>query len=458
MEEEIISQAEESAAENKMGVEKMLPLLIKMSLPAIFSMLVMALYNVVDSIFISQYDKDALTAVSLAFPMQMLMMAVAVGTGVGINSLVSRRLGAKRNAEASSAATHGVFLGIISGVVFAAIGFLFTRPFISAFTETEAVVSYGVDYLGIVLIFSMSIFLQINLEKALQATGNMIYPMLFQLSGAITNIILDPILIFGYFGIEPMGAKGAAIATVTGQIVAMIFSFIIYHVKAHEIELRFKGFKFDKKIVADIYRVGVPSMVMQAIGSVLNTVLNGILVQFSETAVSVLGIYYKLQSFVFMPVFGLTQSLMAVIGYNFGARKRKRMMSALKIGLCMGIIIMAAGCLVFELMPAQLLSMFNADAEMLEIGVIAFRLIAICFVPAACGIVLSTLFQAVGMGTRSLIISLMRQLVLIMPLAYVFSKIGLNYVWLAFPIAEAGALVIALLLYRDAYKRVITKI
>lgn len=448
----------EQHTENKMGVQPILPLLIKMSLPAMFSMTILALYNVVDSVFISRFDKDALTAISLAFPMQMLIVSVAVGTGVGLNSLISRRLGAKRRDEACSAATHGVFLALASGLVFAAIGLLFAKPFITSFTQTPSVISYGSDYLSIVMIFSVGMFLQTNLEKSLQATGNMIYPMLFQLSGAITNIILDPIFIFGYFGIPAMGAKGAAIATVAGQFVAMIFSFIVYHVKAHEIELRFRGFKLDMKVVKDIYKVGLPSMVMQAIGSLLTTALNMILVTFSETAVSVLGVYYKLQSFIFMPVFGLNQSLMAVMGFNYGARKKERMISAYKVGCFMGIFIMAIGTVLFEVFPAQLLAIFDADQEMLATGIVAFRLIAICFIPAAIGIINSTVFQAVGMGMKSLVISLLRQIVFILPMAWLFAKIGLNYVWLSFPFAEIASLIISVFMIISVYKSVIAPI
>lgn len=445
-------------AQNKMGTAPMLPLILKMSLPVMFSMLVMALYNVVDSIFVANYDADALTAVSLGFPIQTLMIAVAVGIGVGINSLISRRLGEGKRADADSAASHGVFLGIISGILFAVLGLLFTRLFFESFTDTRAVIEYGCQYITIVCVGSFSVFLQINLEKTLQATGNTFYPMLFQLSGAVTNLILDPILIFGLLGAPEMGVAGAAIATVAGQIVAMVFSFIIFHVKSHEVSIKIKGFRFNTRIMKDIFQVGFPAMIMQSIAAVLTFLLNLILITFSEAAVSVLGVYYKLQSFIFMPVFGLTQSLMSIIGFNFGARNKKRMISAIKIGTVAAIAIMAIGTVLFEVFPAQLLSIFDKTGEMQSIGVIAFRLVALCFIPAAVGIVFSTCFQAIGMGMRSLIISILRQLVIILPAAWLFSQIGLDYVWLAFPLAELFALVIAIFMMLDVNKKVISKI
>lgn len=444
--------------ENKMGRDPMLKLIISMSIPAMFSMLVQALYNVVDSIFVAKYSADALTAVSLAFPIQTLMIAVAVGTGVGINSLVSRRLGEGIKADADKAATHGVILGAICGIIFAILGFLFTRMFFEAFTNTQSVIDYGCSYIYIVLAGSFSVFLQINLEKSLQATGNMLYPMLFQLSGALTNIILDPILIFGLFGFPEMGVAGAAIATVMGQVVAMSFSFYIFYKKNHEVEIKLKGFKWDKTTVVEIYKVGFPSMIMQSIGALLTTLLNLILIGFSEAAVSVLGVYYKLQSFIFMPVFGLNQGLMPIIGFNFGAQKRKRMTDALKIGSVIALIIMAIGTAVFMLIPDKLLAIFGSSEEFMNIGIPAFRIVSACFMPAAIGIVFATMFQAMGMGTKSLWISLLRQLVLILPAAYILSKIGLQYVWYAFPFAEFVALVIAVFMMISVNKKYISKI
>ena len=442
----------EQVKENKMGTAPILKLIVTMSLPAMFSMLVQALYNVVDSIFVSNYDPDALTAVSLAFPIQILIISVGVGTGVGINSLVSRRLGEGKKEAANKAAAHGILLGIICGVVFAILGALFTKLFFEGFTDNQKVIDFGSSYIYIVMFGSISVFLQINVEKTLQATGNMMYPMLFQLSGAITNIIFDPILIFGLFGFPELGVAGAALATVMGQTVAMSLSLYIFFKKSHDVEIKLKGFKYDAKTVKEIYKVGLPSIIMQSIGAILTTSLNLILIGFSESAVSVLGVYYKLQSFVFMPVFGLTQGIMPIIGFNFGARKRKRMMDALKIGTVGALIILTLGMLVFVTIPDKLLAIFEANDEVMSIGVVAFRTIAFSFLPAAVGIMFSTMFQAIGMGTKSLWISILRQLVLILPAAYFLSKIGLEYVWFAFPFAEAIALLVAIWMMILVYK------
>lgn len=441
--------------ENKMGTQPVTKLIVSMSLPAMFSMLVNALYNVVDSVFVSWASNDALTALSLAFPVQMLMISVGIGTGVGINSLVSRRLGEKNQEEADHAASHGVVLALISWAVFALLGILFTRPFFAAFTQTQAVVDMGCDYVRVITICSFGMFVEINLEKTLQATGNMIYPMFFQLTGCIINIILDPIMIFGLLGFPKLGVLGAAIATVIGQICAMIFAAIVIFKKSHAVNITLKNFKFRAKTVKDIYIVGLPSIVMQSIGSVLIVGLNAILIKFSEAAVSVLGIYNKVQSFVFMPVFGLTQGVMPIMGYNYGARKKKRLLKALKVGSVMALCIMAVGTLIFMLLPAQILQIFNATPEMMRIGILAMRIISLNFIPAALGILFSTLFQAVGLGTRSLLISLLRQLVVLLPVAYALSFIGLESIWYAFPISEAVSLVVSILLLIQVYRKYI---
>lgn len=441
--------------DNKMGHAPMFSLILSMSIPAMFSMLIQALYNIVDSIFVAKLGEGALTAVSLAFPVQTLIIAVAVGTGVGINSLVSRRLGEKRQEEANSAATHGIILGLLSGVLFAILGVLFTRTFFEAFTDNAAIIDMGYQYTIVVTVLSFGSFVQINVEKCLQATGNMIYPMIFQLVGAITNIILDPIMIFGLFGFPKMGVFGAALATVIGQILAMLLSLYVILKKSHLVHVTFKKFKFNFKIVKDIYAVGLPSMIMQSIGSVLVVGLNSILIAFSEAAVSVLGVYYKLQSFVFMPVFGLTQGVMPIMGYNYGAKNKERLLSALKIGIILAIIIMTLGMIVFMSIPDKLLMLFNASDEMLELGTKALRTISLCFVPAALGIMFSTLFQALGQGRKSLYMSVLRQLVIILPSAYLLSKIGLNYVWYAFPIAEVFSFGVSILFFSIIYRKTI---
>lgn len=443
----------DTASQNKMGNAPMLKLILTMSLPAMFSMLVQSLYNIIDSIFISEFDTQAFTAITLAFPLQILMISVAVGTGIGINSVVSRRLGEGRTDKASSAATHGIYLAMISAAVFAIIGIFCIRPFFEAFTTDLKVIQYGCDYMYIVMIFSIGIFMQINIEKTLQATGNMIYPMLFQLTGAITNIILDPILIFGLFGMPALGIKGAAIATVTGQFAAMIFSMIILHIKSHDVHIKLKGFRFEKETVKSIYSVGLPSIVMQSMGCVLTTSLNAILIGFGDAAVNVVGAYIRIQSFVFMPVFGLTQGLMPIIGFNFGARNRKRLVDGFKIGLTVATVITISGTILFMVMPKTLLGIFNADAAMLEIGEIAFRLLSLTFIPAGFGVVFATLFQAVGLGTKSLIITVLRQLVLLLPLFYIFSLISINFAWLAFPMAEFAALIVALFFLKSVFKK-----
>lgn len=442
----------------KMGTRPILPLIFSMSLPAMFSMFIQSMYNIVDSIFVSKISMEALTALSLAFPLQTLMVAVAVGTGVGVNSLVSRKLGEGRYDEASSAASHGVVLAFFSWILFAILGIFLTRPFFEMFSDNPAVITAGCDYVYIVMICSFGIFIQIVLEKTLQATGNMIYPMFFQLTGAITNIILDPILIFGLLGFPKLGVKGAAIATVIGQVFALIFSIVIISTKTHAVKISFKGFKLSVKTLKDIYVVGFPSIIMQSISSLLVGALNAILVTFSEAAVSVLGIYYKLQSFVFMPVFGLTQGVMPIMGYNFGARNKKRLLDALKYGSIIASIIMAIGTVIFILFPDKLLMIFNASEELIVIGIPALRIISLCFMGAALGILFSTLFQAVGAGIYSLTVSVLRQLVVILPVAYLLSKIGLEYVWYAFPIAEIAALIVSIILFRRLYNLKIKKL
>lgn len=443
----------ETIKENKMASTPMLKLIISMSLPSMFSMLIQSLYNIVDSMYVAYSSQAALTAVSLAFPVQMLLVAVSVGTGIGINSLVSRRLGEKRFAEANSAATHGVLLAIASWVLFVILGALFIEPYFSMLDASAEVKEMAITYTSIVVFVSIGSFLEVNLEKTLQATGNMIYPMLFQLVGAVTNIILDPIFIFGFLGVPAMGIAGAAIATVAGQIVAMIFAVIIVFTKSHDVHITFKKFRINWTTIKDIYIVGVPSIVMQAIGSVLTTALNWILIGFSEAAVSVFGIYYKLQSFVFMPVFGLTHGVMPIMGYSYGARNKKRLLSALKYGCIIAVIIMAVGMVIFMTIPELLLMIFNATDEILAIGVPALRTISLCFMAAAIGILFSTLFQALGLGFNSLLVSLLRQIIILLPAAYLLSKISLDAVWYAFVIAEFFSLIASILIYWGVYRR-----
>lgn len=440
--------------ENKMGTAPMLKLIISMSVPSMLSMFIQALYNIVDGIFVANYSHAGLEAVNLAYPMQMLLISVGVGTGVGINSLVSRRLGAKKYDEADSAATHGILLSVFSWIVFLIISLTAVKPFVKMMGASGAVAQDSITYLSIVLTASFGMFVQISCEKVLQATGNMIFPMLFQLTGAVINIIFDPLLIFG-IGIFPeMGVAGAAVATVGGQIIAMIFSACILFFKKHDVRVTFKDFKFDINVIKEIYKVGFPAIIMQSIGSVLVSSLNAILMTLgSGTAVNVFGIYFKLQSFVFMPVFGLNQGLMPIMGYSYGARNKMRLMQAVKFGIMIALCIMAVGVAVFMSVPQLLLKLFNPDAAMLAMGTAALRIISLCFLPAAVGIVISTMFQAVGTGVYSLIISVLRQLILVLPVAYILSRaIGVTGVWWAFPIAETGGLTASILFLIHIYK------
>ncbi|MBQ1991831.1 MAG: MATE family efflux transporter [Clostridia bacterium] len=448
----------EKVKENKMANTPLLRLIMSMSVPAMFSMIIQALYNIVDSIFVSHYSDAGLTAVSLAYPLQMLIIAVSVGTGVGINSLVSRKLGEKNLEEANKAASHGLLLGFFNWLIFFILGLTIVKPFINAFTDDPEIAKMGIDYLSVVLIFSFGCFIEVVIEKTLQATGNMIFPMLFMLSGAITNIILDPIFIFDSFmGIKcfGMGVKGAAVATVIGQILSMVFALIVLFFKKHDVRISFKNFKFSRNIVKNIYAVGIPAIIMQSITSVMLVLVNSILTKFqnSEVAISVLNIYFKLQSFIFMPCFGLTQGLMPIMGFNYGARNKQRLTTALKYGCYIAGIIMTLGAITFLTIPHILMGMFNANDEMLEIGCVALRTICLCFIPAAIGIVFSSFYQATGHGLRSMSISLLRQLVLLVPAAYFLSNISLNAVWCAFPIAEAGALILAITLFIRLYNK-----
>lgn len=436
--------------QNKMGTAPLFRLIMSMALPAMFSMLVQALYNIVDSIFVSMKGEAALGAVNLAFPMQFLMTSVAVGTGIGINSLVSRRLGEGRKQEADKTATYSLMLGIFSWLIFLLLGIFAVHPLISVFTNDPETYQYSVEYLSIVFIFSIGIFVEVNIEKTLQGTGNTVFPMAFQLVGAITNIILDPIFIFTF----DLGVKGAAIATIIGQIFSMIFALLILFIRKNGIKVDFNFFKkIDWKVIIDVYRVGLPSIVMQSIGSFMIFGLNLILTGFSITAVNVLGVYYKLQSFIFMPVFGLTHGVMPIMGYNYGAKNKDRLMKSLKYSLFIALVIMGIGLIIFQVFPRELLAMFNATDDMYAIGIPALRLISLCFLPAAVGIMFSTVFQAVGRGIRSLIISLLRQLCLILPIAYVLSFFGVIFVWLAFPLAEILSIIVSVIFFVTLYNK-----
>lgn len=438
---------------NKMGTHSMGPLIFSMALPAMISMLINALYNIVDSIFVARFSTDALTAVSLVFPLQTLVIAIGVGTGVGVNSLIARRLGEKRQQEADDAAEHGIVLSIISGFAFVLIGLFLSRPFLSLFTDNASVLQQAVDYSRIAVGGSIFVIISIMFEKIQQSTGDMIIPMCQGLFGAICNIILDPLLIFGIGPFPQMGIRGAAIATVIGQILGCVIGLwgAFRHQKTVKINMR--AFRWQGHTALDIYRVGLPGIIMQSVVSVMTAGMNVILIQFSEIAVSVLGIYFKLQTFVFMPVFGLNQGALPVMGYNYGARNKKRLMSAYKITLAGAVAIMVAGLVVFQIFPEQMIRLFNDDPEMLAVGVPALRVISLSFLGAAFGIINSTIFQAIGRGMASLIVSVCRQLLLILPAAWLLGRIyGLQAVWYSFPIAEVAAFVISYALLLRIYK------
>lgn len=424
----------DSLKSEKMGTVPVGRLLAGMSLPAMLSMLVQSLYNVVDSYFVSKLGEEAFTAVSIAFPMQLLTLAFAVGVGIGTNSLIARKLGEGKVDEATVTARTGLFLAIFNAAVFVIIGLVVSGPFISLFSDNPKVISMGTTYLTIVTAASAGMFIEIIHSKTLQATGNMLIPMISQLIGAIINIILNPILIFGWFGLPELGIAGSAVATVIGQLTAMTYVMTMFRLKSHDIHLTLKGLKLKKENVIDIYKVGAPAIVMNAIGSLTTTGMNAILMSFSETAIAVLGIYFKLQSFVFMPVFGLTQGAMPIMAYNFGANKKKRFYKTFYISLTVTIIIMSLGLLMFQLIPGRLLSIFGQESN---IGIYALKAVSLCFLPAAFGIIITTMFQAVGHGMKSLVMSLLRQLVFILPGAFLLGKIfGLNGVWYCYPFAE----------------------
>ena len=443
----------------RMGEMAMLPLIIKMSLPSMFSMLVQALYNIVDSIFVSRLGEYALSAVSLVYPIQLINISVGVGASIGLSSLISRRLGAKDIEAAQNAAEHGLFLALCHWVLFVLFGFFGSRPFAMAFSENATLIEPAVSYCSIVCIGSLFALCSSSMEKIMQAGGNMIAPMWCMLSGAVTNIILDPIMIFGYFGFPALGVAGAAIATVIGQCVCFLVANLFMRKLDLPVKVKYGRFAISGRTIKDIYQVGLPSMVMQSIGSVMTICLNAIVIAFSEAAVAVLGVYFKLQSFVFMPVFGMNHGLMPIMGYNYGARSRGRLMKAYKLGILIALGIMLVGLVVFQLFPAQLMGLFKAEGDLLNVGIKALRTISLCFPLAAIGIITGTLFQATGRGVYSLLTSLLRQLIIIVPAAYILSKIsGVMGVWYAFPLAEGFSLVFSLLMFRRLWRTDLSKI
>ena len=432
--------------ENKMGIMPIGKLVFNMSLPMMVSMMVQALYNIVDSIFVAKLSENALTAVSLAFPLQTLLIAVATGTGVGMNALLSKSLGEKDFKKANKTATNAAFIYAVSYIIFLILGFTVVKPFYrSQVGSADAeIMTMGVDYLSTVMIFSFGIFTQVFFERLLTSTGRTIFSMTSQLSGAVTNIILDPILIFGMFGAPKMGVTGAAVATVIGQCVAGLVAGTCNHKFNHEVRFQFKGFKPDFKIIGTIYAVGIPSIIMQSIGSVMTYCMNRILIEFSSTATAVFGVYFKLQSFFFMPVFGLNNGITPIIAYNYGARQRKRMVKTIKVSLATAFCLTFIGFVLFESIPQALLGLFNASDDMLKIGVPALRTIGVHYLIAWFCIIAGTVFQALGKAVFSMVVSIMRQLVVLVPAAYLLAKFGgLHMVWWSFPIAEVMSFIVS---------------
>lgn len=449
---------EEVREENKMGTMPIGKLLLTMSLPIMASMLVQALYNIVDSIFVARLSEDALTAISMAFPLQTLMIGTSVGTGVGVNAILSKSLGEKNFKRADASAENGIFLALLSYLLFVIIALTCIKPFYLSQTDNASIIAYGTDYLTICMLMSFGLFGQVIFERLLTSTGRTFLIMITQGTGAIINIILDPILIFGLLGMPAFGIKGAAYATIIGQIIAGIMACIFNITKNHDIKIRFKGFRPDLQLIKDIYIIGVPSIIMQCIGSVMTYSMNLILMTFTSTAVAVFGVYFKLQSFIFMPLFGLNNGAVPIIAYNFGARNKSRLIKAWKYSWFAATAIMLFGTLLFEVIPGQMLSLFSASDNMLAIGTKALRIIGIHFPIAAYCIVTGSMFQALGKSVYTMISSIMRQLVVLIPAAYLLSLMGnVTYVWWAFPIAELMSAVASVAFHLKINKEIISK-
>ncbi len=441
--------------DNRLGTEPVVPLLFKLALPSILSMFIQSLYNVVDSIFVARLSEKALAALSLAFPIQMVLIAVAVGTGVGTSSLISRLLGAGKESRARHAATHVLVLALVYGIIAAAAGIFFPAQLIGVFTDDPVLIDYGARYIGIILMGSTAMFVPMIANNILRGEGNTFIPMITMLIGSVLNIILDPLLIFGYGFFPELGIEGAAVATVFSRIVSGIFIVIMLFSGKNQVRVSFKGFRPDLSIVEQIYQVGFPAMVMQILASVMVGGINIILAGYSATAIAAMGIYFRLQSFVFMPVFGLNQGYMPIIGYNFGYNNASRMKQTMKAGFLVGFAFTAAGFLIFQLFAPGLIRMFGSGRELLEIGTRALRTISLAFPVIGPSIVGATTFQAVGKGFPSLMLSFLRQIIILLPLAYIFGRTGgLNMIWYAFPIAEAIAAVFMVLWLKSTLKGV----
>lgn len=444
----------ETLRENKMGTMPENKLLLSMAVPMMISMLVQALYNIVDSIFVSRICEDALTAVSMAFPWQNIVIAIAVGFGVGINALLSRALGQKNAERVNQVAINGLLLALLSYLLVLVAGLIGIRAYMRTQTDIETIVNYGITYLNICILCSFGVFVEITFERFLQATGRTVYSMITQLTGAITNIILDPILIFGLLGFPKLGIAGAAWATVIGQCVGAVVAVTLNHFKNPEVHLRLRHIRPNGRLMGEITAISIPSIIMSCISSLTCFVMNMILIAYSSTAVAVFGVYFKLQSFVFMPVFGLNNGMVPIIAYNYGAQKPERIHKTIRLGMAYAVAIMAVGLLVFQLIPKQLLLMFDASDAMLGIGAPALRIMSLAFVFAGVGIASSSACQAFGYSVYSMLISIARQIVVLIPAAYLLSLTGvLRSIWFAFPIAEIVSLFLSLFFLRTTLKK-----
>lgn len=445
---------EETLRENKMGTMPENKLLLSMAVPMMISMLVQALYNIVDSIFVSRICEDALTAVSMAFPWQNIIISIAVGFGVGINALLSRALGQKNAERVNQVAVNGLLLAGLSYLLVLVAGLIGIRAYMRTQTDIETIVNYGITYLNICILRSFGVFVEITFERFLQATGRTVYSMITQLTGAITNIILDPILIFGLLGFPKLGIAGAAWATVIGQCVGAVVAVMLNRFKNPEVHLRLRHIRPNGRLMGEITAISIPSIIMSCISSLTCFVMNMILIAYSSTAVAVFGVYFKLQSFVFMPVFGLNNGMVPIIAYNYGAQKPERIHKTIRLGMVYAVAIMLVGLLVFQLIPKELLLMFDASDAMLEIGAPALRIMSLAFVFAGIGIVSGSSCQAFGYSVYSMLISIARQIVVLIPAAYLLSLTGvLRSIWFAFPIAEIFSLILSLFFLRTTLKK-----
>lgn len=445
--------------ENRLGTMPIKRLVGAMALPLIISNMVQALYNIADSVFVAQISENATKAISLAFPVQMLMIAVSVGTGVGTSSLMSRKLGEKNFRDAELVANQGFFLAAVSYAAFLLFGLFCSEIFFTSTTDNAEIIADGTAYLRIVTACSLGLFLQINCERILQGTGNALWSMILQLIGAATNILLDPVLIFGMFGLPAMGITGAALATIIGQLLAAAVSVLVVFVKVKEVRISFREMKPRGAIILNIYKVGLPSIVMQALNSVILTVVNALVMPVSEVSVWILGVYFKVQSFVFMPVFGLNNGIIPIIAYNYGARRRKRITETISFAMTIALTIMAAGTVALCFFPHLVLSMFNPTAETATTACRAFRIIASSFVFSGVAIVSSAVFQALGKGFTSLVIASIRQAIVLLPVLIVLLYlVGANAIWYAYPCAEIVACILSAIIMVRTYRKQIRAI